>query len=294
MVSATVTVVPSGVGAGQGVVYAQVLVLGDGDGIEFSAPNHLALDAEDNLYVTEFVGGRVWVFSPSGELLRQFAGAGDEVGQLNQPTGIAVDNAGSVYVGEAGASRVQKFGADGAPLAAWGRFGIEPGEFGSAMGIGINDDLGRIYVADYGNSRVQVFDGSGSLLLMFGVRGDAPGEMFLPIGVDIGPGNVVYVVDSGNARVQTYSPDGEHIETFSTLPLFGPQVISVRDDGSFWVAGPADGEVVLFSASGEVLATLIPPDGELRGPHGTETASDGTVWLADTGNNVVRAFRLVD
>lgn len=195
-------------------------------------------------------------------------------------------------MGESGASRVQKFAPDGTPIAVWGEFGIQPGEFGSAMGVGIIEQLGRVYVADYVNSRIQVFDPEGSLLFIFGDPGDAPGEMSLPIGVDIGPDNTIYVVDSGNARVQTYTPDGEFIEVFSTAPLFGPQVISVRDDGSFWVAGPSDREVILFNAVGEPIASLVPPDGDLMAPHGTETASDGTVWLADTGNNVVRAFRL--
>jgi len=162
------------------------------------------------------------------------------------------------------------------------------------MGVGISDGLGRAYVADFGNSRVQVFTLDGELLFMFGERGDAPGEMLQPIGVDIGPDGIVYVVDSGNSRVQTYTSEGDFIEVFSTFPLAAPQVISVREDGSFWIAGPADGAVVHFSSTGEQLASLIPPDGTLRRPHGTETASDGTVWLADTGNNVVRAFRIAD
>ena len=49
-----------------GTVYEQVMVLGEGDGLEFNAPNHLALDADGHLYVTEFVGGRVFVFSSAG------------------------------------------------------------------------------------------------------------------------------------------------------------------------------------------------------------------------------------
>jgi sugar lactone lactonase YvrE len=278
--------------------YEQVLVVGDGDGVEFLGPNHLAHDADGNLYVTEFGGGRVFVFSPTGELLQQFAGVGDEVGQLSGPTGIAVDAEGFVYVGESGTSRVQKFDPEGNPVALWGQFGVGPGEFGSAMGVGINDQLGRVYVADHVNSRIHVYTIDGDLLFMFPRGGDfthignEPDQMWLPIGVDVAADGTVYVVDSGNQRVQKFTPDGELIAVLSPLPVLAPQVISVEDDGSYWLSGPRDQDIVHFSPTGELLGRLVPPEGGFAGPHGTETASDGTVWVADTGNGVVRAYRV--
>lgn len=280
--------------------YEQVMVLGDDDGVEFRGPNHLALDAEGNLYVTEFFGGRVFVFSPTGDFLDQFTGAGDGVGELSGPTGIAIDANGDVYVGESGTSRVQKFNSDGNPIAVWGGPGVGPGEFGSAMGVGINEELGRVYAADYGNSRIHVYTPDGELLFMFPRGGDStqigdePDQMFLPIGVDIAGDGTVYVVDSGNNRVQKFTPDGEIIEVLSPLPILAPQVISVEDDGSYWLSGPTDRVVAHFSATGELLGTLVPPEGGFTMPHGTETMSDGTVWLADTGNGVVRAYRIAD
>ncbi|MFW2340293.1 MAG: hypothetical protein ACN4GK_09610, partial [Acidimicrobiia bacterium] len=278
--------------------YEQVLVLGDGDGIEFLGPNHLALDTDDNLYVTEFGGGRVFVFSPEGELLRQFAGAGDEIGELSGPTGIAVDADGFIYVGESGTSRVQKFSPEGDPIAVWGKFGVGRGEFGSAMGIGINEELGRVYVADHVNSRIHVYTTDGELLFMFprggdySQIGDEPDQMWLPIGVDLAADGTVYVVDTGNRRVQKFNPDGDIVEVLSSGPVVSPQVLSVEDDGSYWLTGPNDLDIVRFSATGEVLATLIPPAGGFASPHGTEVSADGTVWVADSGNGVVRAYRL--
>ena len=278
--------------------YEQVLVLGDGDGIEFLGPNHLALDTDDNLYVTEFGGGRVFVFSPEGELLRQFAGAGDEIGELSGPTGIAVDADGFIYVGESGTSRVQKFSPEGDPIAVWGKFGVGRGEFGSAMGIGINEELGRVYVADHVNSRIHVYTTDGELLFMFprggdySQIGDEPDQMWLPIGVDLAADGTVYVVDTGNRRVQKFNPDGDIVEVLSSGPVVSPQVLSVEDDGSYWLTGPNDLDIVRFSATGEVLATLVPPAGGFASPHGTEVSADGTVWVADSGNGVVRAYRL--
>jgi DNA-binding beta-propeller fold protein YncE len=284
----------------QAPAYRQVRVLGDGDGIQFISPNHLALDRDGNLYVTEFSGGRVFVFSPEGDFLFQFAGPGTEAGQLSQPTGIAVDAAGNIYVGESGTSRVQKFDPEGVSIAMWGQFGVDPGEFGSAMGIGINEALGRVYVADHVNSRIHVFTMDGELLFMFPRNGDfthignEPDQMWLPIGVDVAADGTVYVVDSGNSRVQKFTPDGEIIEVLSPLPVNAPQVISVEADGSFWLAGPNDQEIAYFTASGDLIALLVPPEGGFASPHGTETGIDGTIWVADTGNGVVRGYQLTD
>ncbi len=281
-----------------GTVYEQVMVLGEGDGLDFNAPNHLALDADDNLYVTEFVGGRVFVFSPAGEFLHQFAGAGDGIGELSAPTGIAVDANGDIYVGESGSSRVQVFNSKGESIATWGQPGFGPGEFRSAMGVGINDELGRVYVADFGNSRIHVYTPEGELLFMFPRDGDStqigdePDQMSRPIGVDLAADGTVYVVDSGNSRVQKFTADGEIIEVLSSQPIRAPQVISVEDDGSYWLSGPSDSVVAYFDSAGELLATLAPPEGGFNLPHGTETMADGTVWLADTGNGVVRRYRV--
>jgi len=118
--------------------------------------------------------------------------------------------------------------------------------------------------------------------------------MWLPIGVDIAADGTVYVVDSGNQRIQKFTPDGEIIEVLSPLPVRAPQVISVQDDGSFWLTGPSDKEIAYFTASGDLIATLVPPDGGFASPHGTETGLDGTIWVADTGNGVVRGYQLTD
>jgi sugar lactone lactonase YvrE len=296
--TATTGAAPTAEAGAAALAYRQVRLLGDGDGIEFISPNHLALDQDGNLYVSEFSGGRVFVFSPEGELLRQFAGSGTEVGQLLQPTGIAVDAAGTIYVGESGTSRVQKFDPEGVSIEVWGQFGVGPGEFGSAMGVGINESLGRVYVADHVNSRIHVYTMDGELLFMFPRDGDfthigdEPDQMWLPIGVDIAADGTVYVVDSGNRRVQKFSPDGEIIEVLSPLPVIAPQVISVEADGSFWLTGPNDQDIAYFTASGDLIATLVPPEGGFATPHGTETGIDGTIWVADTGNGVVRGYQL--
>ena len=164
--------------------FVEVAVWGNPDGdIRFSGPNGIAVDASDNVYVTEFQGNRVQKFTADGTLLLQWGGEGDENGQLRNPTGIALDSEGNVYVSESGNHRVQKFAADGEWLATWGSHGSGPGEFFSAMVVAV-DNNGRVYVSDWGNSRIQVFDTEGTYLQTWGEPGTADGELKNPTGLN--------------------------------------------------------------------------------------------------------------
>ncbi|MDA1347552.1 MAG: hypothetical protein O3A47_01585 [Chloroflexi bacterium] len=81
--------------------------------VRFSAPNGIALDSSDNVYVTEFQGNRVQKFTADGKLLLGWGTSGSENSQFRNPTGIALDLNDNVYVSESGNHRVQKFTADG-------------------------------------------------------------------------------------------------------------------------------------------------------------------------------------
>ena len=138
--------------------FEQVAVWGrDPGGVRFESPNGITIDAEGNVYVTEFSGGHVRKFSPDGELLLEAGGAGAEPGRLANPIGVAVDAEGTIYVSESGASRVSRFAPDGTFVSLWGGSGSEPGQFRSAMGIAVSAAF-EVFVADFGNHRVQVFD----------------------------------------------------------------------------------------------------------------------------------------
>ena len=179
-----------------------------GQGGEFAGngPDGVAIDASDNVYVTESSGNRVQKFDSSGTFLLawgknvgglglgictvasncQAGSSGARGGEFFTPEGIAADASG-VYVADFNNSRIQKFDASGAFLGAWGKnvggFGTEfclvaascqtgtPGtlgnEFSRPWGVA-TDAAGDVYVTDASEFRVQKFDSSFGFLRAWG------------------------------------------------------------------------------------------------------------------------------
>jgi DNA-binding beta-propeller fold protein YncE len=155
-------------------------------------PHGIHVDADGNVWVTDFVGNaegtkghQVHKFSPEGELLMSLgtAGrAGSEPGMFNQPNDVITAPDGSIFVADghsgqgmitreameeglaSGATaRIIKFSADGRYIREWGRIGVRHGEFRTPHALAF-DSQGRLWVADRGNHRIEIFDQDGNYL----------------------------------------------------------------------------------------------------------------------------------
>ena len=122
----------------------------------FSYPTNVALDADNNLYVTDSFNNRVEIFDADGNFIRQFGKAGDRPGTLFRPKGIAIDVDGHVWVADAVQDRVQCFTQEGDLLMWLGNHGRLPGEFQSLAGLYI-DKNNRIFTSEQYPGRVQMF-----------------------------------------------------------------------------------------------------------------------------------------
>ncbi len=98
----------------------------------------LAVDSNDNLYVTDVLNYRVQKFDSAGNFVRKWGSFGSADGQFNDPYGIAVDSQDNIYVAEFPGNRVQKFDSDGTFLTKWGTFGSGDGQFDGPSGLAIN------------------------------------------------------------------------------------------------------------------------------------------------------------
>jgi sugar lactone lactonase YvrE len=113
----------------------------------------LAIDEQDNLYISDLSGHRVYSVTPSG-VFKQFAGngtsgsAGDggpaTSAQLYEPNGIDLDAAGNLYIADAGNRRVRKVTTDGkiATVLSVSNGLVYPFDLGV-------DPAGNLWVPDY-------------------------------------------------------------------------------------------------------------------------------------------------
>ena len=179
---------------------------GTGDG-QIMWPASIAIDQDENLYISDEALHRISIFSKRGQFLSKWGVHGTRDGELNRPAGIAFDKDEQLLVVDGLNNRVQKFTKEGQFLGGWGRAGTGDGEFNVPWGIGL-DQTGNVYVADWRNDRVQKFDAQGKHLATLGTPGQGDGELQRPAGVTVDQEGDIYIADWGNERVQVFDPDG--------------------------------------------------------------------------------------
>ena len=133
----------------------------------FIMPHGLAVDKDNNIWVTDVGLHQIFKFNHDGQLLMKLGIAkisGNDSLHFYLPTDVAIADDGSFYVSDGyGNSRVVKFSPSGKYLFEWGTHGSKQGEFDIPHGITI-DNKGNVYVADRQNNRIQMFDSKGAFL----------------------------------------------------------------------------------------------------------------------------------
>ncbi len=197
---------------------------------QLGAPAGMALDSNEDLYISEQRNNRISKFTRNGDFLSTFGGPGSGPGQFDKPWGITVDSRNDVYVADWGNDRVQKFSPDGRFLRTIGEPGKGPGRLHRPSDVAV-DSAGDIYVCDWGQDKVEIYDVHGAhLATLFGdskelsprgkeylelniadlekrrmVTNFEPEYRFtLPTGIEVDNEGRIFVVDNIRFRVQVY------------------------------------------------------------------------------------------
>lgn len=176
-------------------------------------PQCVAVDAQDNIYVTDSDIGVIFVFESSGKFLRAIGSLKGGEGYFKRPTGIAVDSiAQQIYVTDTLRDQVFVLDMQGTVLKTIGSRGDGPGEFNLPTELRL--DGPNLVVVDAMNFRVQVFDRSGVFQYSIGKIGDSTGAMFRPKAVSVDSEGHLYVVDALWGVVQVFNQQGQLLYYF--------------------------------------------------------------------------------
>ncbi len=203
--------------------------------------------------------------------------------ELCYPGGVAVDGSGNIYIADTANNVIRDVSAstgvistvagDGTGYCGYsGDYGLATSvELCSPSGVAV-DSSGNIYIADTGNNVIrEVSGGYISTVAGNGTAGysgdgnsatDSGTELNYPMGVAVDSDGDIEIADTGNNAIREVSG--------------GTGVIStVAGDGTGYCGYSGDGG----------LAT----NAELCSPSGVALDVDENIYIADAGNNVIRA-----
>jgi sugar lactone lactonase YvrE len=254
----------------------------DGIGTEaqFHIPGAIAMDANNNLYVADWLTHRIRMITPGG-VVSTYAGSGPgylegpkSTAKFNTPKGLGRDAAGNFYVVDQDNQRIRKISTSGevTTLAGTGMAGYQDGDgataqFNKPRNLAL-DASGNIYVADADNNRIRKITPAGVVSTFAGgskgfTDGTGTAAKFdSPKGVAVDKNNNVYVADQGNHAIRKITPSGV--------------VTTIAGDGKAGSNERTDSEPARFN-----------------GPRALAVDVNSTfLYIADQGNNMIRKIAL--
>jgi len=235
--------------------------------------------------------------------------------RFNRPTDLVVAANGWCYVADSGNSTIRRI-ADGMTTTVAGvatLFGTTDGPSGRARfndptGIGIARD-GALYVADRYNASIRRVATDGRVSTVAG-RSGSPGDVdgsgasvrfSEPRRLAIDGDGTIYVADTANHAIRKVSPDGQVVTIARAAPndRMDPYGVAIDPAGGIVVAD-AWGHVIRHIATDgtmRIVAGVVGARGANDGlttaarfnaPEGVTVAADGTIYVSDSGNHVIR------
>ena len=253
-----------------------------------NAPHDLAFDTEGNLLIADTFNHRIRRIDRQGVITTvvgigeaPYAGYGAAApkDRLNNPQGVAFDRAGNILIADTYNRVVRRLDRNGTLTVIAGSVAGLSGDGGPAteaqlnlpMAVTVGPD-GGVYISDAANSRVRRITTDGRIQTVSGFGG---GE---------GLGGAGFVGDGGPAeKAKLFTPADVKFDTAGNL--------YISDSGNNRIRVVRGGTITTFAGSGR---TGFSGDGkeamaaELNTPQKIAIAKDGSVFIADRGNQRVR------
>jgi DNA-binding beta-propeller fold protein YncE len=270
---------------------------GSADG-QFLQPFGIAIDGDDNVFISDPLNHRIQKFTPEGEFIATWGTYGRDEGQFIAPQGIDVDGDGNVYVADFLNDRIQKFTPEGEFIAAWSTRMNGWWLYSTPRALAV-DTEGFVYVhhasltpPDLYYTCIQKFSVDGmfmdqwpfSWLDALEMATDSQHNLYVPATI-IGP-------------VQIFNAAGDLVDQMQTCPpndVFCTATgIALDKDGNVYLSDALHHTIKKFTPDG-ALITSIALEGEdgfgiQPSPYGLAIDRGGTIYVADAANDCIKKY----
>ena len=177
---------------------------------ELKNPKGVTFHNNGNIFVADSNNHRIQIFSGEGKFVGSFGGRGNFDSRLDIPLGLSVDSEGNIIVADAGKKLIKIFSPDG-------KFMMKIGEKGSfKFPIHCIQYDRYLIVSDQSDHCIKVFDRNGKFQHKFGKRGAGNGKFDPPKCLLVNKSGQLMVCDSGNCRIQVFELNGKFVSKFGT------------------------------------------------------------------------------
>ncbi|MDB5099518.1 MAG: hypothetical protein JWM80_3939 [Cyanobacteria bacterium RYN_339] len=273
---------------------------GDGDGLgaaaRFQRPTGLARDAAGALYVTDET--RLRKVTPEGQVTSL-------PGMFMHLSSVAVDATGGLTVTESlPPGSVKRVTQDGTVTPLAGR-GAPDSSVPVSMPTGVAlDAAGFAYFVDFSTNQVVARSPAGQLRVVAGSGkqgkdGDAVSALFSgPIDVAGAPNGTLVVADFSGHGIRAIDPAGLVTTIIGGSATAYPHAVAVDLAGSVYMTANGNGQIFKSGKEVSVLAGQpafgfkdgVGAEAAFLYPHGLAVGPKGVVYVADEGNNAIRAI----
>ena len=259
----------------------------------FKGPWGVAVNARDEIAVTDHCNHRVQIFNSDGNYLRSFGRKGNKAGEFNEPRGIAFHNNGNIFVADNGNHRIQIFSREGEYVGSFGGYGSLDSKFNYPCGLSVDSDE-KIIVADAGNNLIKIFSPEGKFLMKIGGQG----SFTIPIHC-VQCDRYLIVSDRYEQCIKVFDRNGNFQYKFGKQGegdgefKFPGACLSVNKSGHLVVCDTGNNRIQVFELNGKFVGKFGTKGnnlGKFKNPTSVAVLSNGRIVVTDIGNHRIQIF----
>ena len=253
-------------------------------------PWGVAVNAKDEIAVTDCLNHRIAIFNSDGNYLRSIGRQGSNMGEFKFPRGITFYKNGNIFVADKINHRIQIFSGEGEHLGMFGGKGSLDSQLYNPLGLSVDSD-GNIIVADTGNKMVKIFSPDGKFLMKIGGQG----SFTFPIHC-VQCDKYLIVSDYQEHCVKVFDRNGNFQYKFGKKgggdgEFNYPSCLSVSKSGHQIVCDTSNYRIQVFDRNGKFVGKFGTEGsslGEFKSPQSLAVLSNSRIVVCDRNNNRIQ------